>query len=110
LKESLIESFIEWDIIEIKAVNGIENIELLGCLGHLLSMKMLKYWLLCWCMRLLAPVWKEFLFLRQEAKRIFCVKGASTESERDFSASVYSFLNRRNALLPKKVNMMMVLQ
>ncbi len=40
----LIESFIEWDIIEIiaitvdngkniiKAVNGIENIELLGCL------------------------------------------------------------------------------
>jgi hypothetical protein len=43
LKESLIESFIEWDIIEIKAVNGIENIELLGCLGHILSMKMLKY-------------------------------------------------------------------
>jgi len=53
LKETLIGSFIEWDIIEIiaikvdngkkkiKAVNGIENIELTRCLGHILSMKIL---------------------------------------------------------------------
>jgi len=34
----------------------------------------------------------------------------STASENDFSASGYSVLDRRNTLLPRKVNMMMVLQ
>ncbi len=55
LKEALIGSFMEWDIIEIiaitvdivkikiKAVNGIENIELIRCLGHTLSMKILIF-------------------------------------------------------------------
>jgi len=53
LKEALIWAFIEWDIIKIiaitvdngenkiKAVNAIENIELIRCLGHRLSMKIL---------------------------------------------------------------------
>ncbi len=44
------------------------------------------------------------------AKRIFCVQGASTASERDFSASGYTVWDRRNALCPRKVNMMMVLK
>jgi len=34
----------------------------------------------------------------------------STASERDVSASVYTVWARRNAFLPRKVNMMMVLQ
>ena len=50
LNEVLIESFIEWDIIEIiaitvdngkniiKAVNSIENIELIRCIGHTLNL------------------------------------------------------------------------
>ena len=53
LKEALIWAFIEWDIIKIiaitvdngenkiKAVNAIENIELIRCLGHRSSMKIL---------------------------------------------------------------------
>jgi hypothetical protein len=53
LNEALKESFIEWDVIEIiaitvdngknkiKAVNGIENIELIRCLGQTLSIKIL---------------------------------------------------------------------
>jgi len=53
LKVALIGSFIEWDIIEIiaikvddgknkiKAGNCIENIELIHCLVHTLSMKIL---------------------------------------------------------------------
>ena len=49
---------------------------------------------------------KKFPFISQVAKRILCVQGASTASERDF----YTVWNRRNALLPRKVNMMMVLQ
>ena len=53
---------------------------------------------------------KKFPFLSQVAKRILCVQGASTASERDFSASGYTVQDRRNALLPRKVNMMMVLQ
>ena len=50
------------------------------------------------------------LILSQVAKRIFCVQEASTASERDFSASGYTIWDRRNALLPRKVNMMMILQ
>jgi hypothetical protein len=54
--------------------------------------------------------WKKYPLLSQVAKRILCVKGASTASERDFSVSGYTVWDRRNALLPRKVNMMMVLQ
>ena len=53
---------------------------------------------------------KKFPLLSQVAKRILCVQGASTASERDFSASGYTVWDRRNALLPRKVNMMMILQ
>jgi hypothetical protein len=52
----------------------------------------------------------SFNILSQVAKRIFCVQGASSASERDFSASSYTVWDRKNALLPRKVNMMMVLQ
>ena len=38
------------------------------------------------------------------------VQGARTASERDFSASSYTVWHKRNALLSRKVNMMMVLQ
>jgi len=53
LKVALIGSFIEWDIIEIIAIkvddgknkikegNGIENIELIRCLGHTLQILIL---------------------------------------------------------------------
>jgi hypothetical protein len=34
--------------------------------------------------------WKKFPLLSQVAKRILCVQGASTASERDFSASAYT--------------------
>ena len=56
---------------------------------------------------------KKFPLLSQVAKRILCVQGASTASERDFSASGYTVWDRRNALLRikvRKVNMMMILQ
>jgi hypothetical protein len=53
---------------------------------------------------------KKFPLLSQVAKRILCVQGVSTASERDFSASVYTVWDRRNALLLRKVNMMRVLQ
>jgi len=53
---------------------------------------------------------KKFPLLSQVSKRILCVQGASTASERDFSASGYTVWDRRNALLPRKVNMMMILQ
>ncbi len=43
-------------------------------------------------------------------KWILFVQGARTESERDFSAPGYTVWDKRNALLPRKVNMMMVLQ
>jgi hypothetical protein len=52
---------------------------------------------------------KKFPLLSQEAKRIFCVQRTSTASERDFSVSGYTVLDRRNALLPRKVEMMMIL-
>jgi hypothetical protein len=84
LNEVLIESFIEWDIIEIiaitvdngkniiKAVNGIEKIELIRCLGQTLSMKILIL-----IMILMYLYWrqyeKKFLLLSEEAKRIFRV-------------------------------------
>ena len=53
---------------------------------------------------------KKFPLLSQVTKRIFCVQGASTVSERDYSASGYTVWDRRNALSPRKGNMMMVLQ
>jgi hypothetical protein len=53
---------------------------------------------------------KKFPLLSQVAKRILCVRGASTASERDFSVSGYTVWDRRNALLLRKINMMMVLQ
>jgi hypothetical protein len=53
---------------------------------------------------------KKFLLLSQVAKRILCVQGASTASERDFSVFGFTVWDRRNALLPRKINMMMVLQ
>jgi len=57
--------------------------------------------------------WREyeekFPLLSQVAKRIFCVRGTSTASERDFSVSGYTVLDRKNALLPRKVKIMMVL-
>ena len=53
---------------------------------------------------------KKFPLLSQVSKRILCVQGASTASERDFSASGYTVWDRGNALLPRKVNMMMILQ
>jgi hypothetical protein len=60
---------------------------------------------------LLIIFWKKFpLILSQVAKRILCVQEARTASERDLSASGYTVWDRRNALLPKTVNMMMVLQ
>jgi len=53
---------------------------------------------------LLIIFWKKFpLILSQVAKRILCVQEAST-------ASGYTVWDRRNALLPRRVNMMMVLQ
>jgi hypothetical protein len=51
---------------------------------------------------------KKFSLLSQEAKKIFCAQGTSTTSERDFSVSDYTFLDRRNDNLPRKVKMMMV--
>jgi hypothetical protein len=53
---------------------------------------------------------KKLPLLSREAKRIFCVKGTSTASERNFAVSGYTVLDRRNALLSRKVKMMMVLQ
>jgi hypothetical protein len=53
---------------------------------------------------------KKFPLLSQVAKRILCVQGVSTASERDFSASVYTVWDRRDALLLRKVNLMRVLQ
>jgi len=127
----------EWDIIEIiaitvdivkikiKAVNGIENIELIRCLGHTLSMKILifSYWFDIDVIDFWRQYELKFPLLSQEAKIIFCVQGASTASELDFSASGYTVLDRRNvlankmwlylpknALLPRKVNKMIVLQ
>jgi hypothetical protein len=37
-----------------------------------------------------------------------CPTGTSTASERDFSVSGYTVLDRRNELLPREVKMMMV--
>ncbi len=54
--------------------------------------------------------WKKFPLLSRVAKRILCVQGAITASERDFSVSGYTVWHKRNALLSRKVNMMMVLQ
>jgi hypothetical protein len=51
---------------------------------------------------LLIIFWKKFPLLSQVAKRIFCVQGASTASERDFSASSYTVWDRKNALLARK--------
>jgi hypothetical protein len=53
---------------------------------------------------------KKFRLLSQVAKRILCVQGASNASERYFSVSGYTVWNRRNALLLRKINMMMVFQ
>jgi hypothetical protein len=41
---------------------------------------------------------------------ILYVQGARTASERDFSAPGYTVWDKRNAFLPRKVNMMMVLK
>jgi len=58
---------------------------------------------------LLIIFWKKYPLLSQVAKRILCVLArASTASERDFSVSGYTVWDRRNALLPRKVNVMMV--
>jgi hypothetical protein len=43
---------------------------------------------------------KKFSLLSQVTNRIFCVQGAITVSERDFSASGYTVWDRRNAILP----------
>ena len=51
---------------------------------------------------------KKFPLLSQVAKRILCVQRASTASERDFSASAYTVWDIKNALLPRKVNMMVL--
>ena len=53
---------------------------------------------------------KKFPLLSQVTKRIVCFQGASIVSVRDFSVSVYTVWDRRNALLPRKGNMIMVLQ
>jgi len=50
------------------------------------------------------------LILSQEAKRILCVQGASTASERDFSASGYTVWDIKNASLPRIVNMLVFQQ
>jgi hypothetical protein len=50
---------------------------------------------------------QKFPLLSQVAKRILCVQGAIIASERDFSVSGYTVWDRRNALLPRKINMMM---
>ncbi len=84
---------------KIAAVNAIENIELIRCLGH--TIDVIDFW---------RQYEQKFSLLSQEAKRIFFAQGACTASESDFSASGYTVLNRRNALLPRKVYIMMVLQ
>jgi len=43
-------------------------------------------------------------------KWILYAQRARTASERDFSASSYTVWHKRNALLSRKVNMLMVLQ
>jgi len=53
---------------------------------------------------------EKFSLLSKVAKRILCVKEASAASERDFSASGYTVWDRRNALLPRKINVMLVIQ
>jgi len=54
--------------------------------------------------------WKKFPLLSQVAKRIRCVQGASTASEREFSASAYTVWDIKNTLLPRKENMMVLQQ
>ena len=46
--------------------------------------------------------WKKFPLLSRVAKRILCVQGAITASERDFSVSGYTVLDRRNGLFREK--------
>ncbi len=53
---------------------------------------------------------EKFSLLSKVAKKILCVKEASTASERDFFASGYTVWDRRNAFLPRKINVMLVIQ
>ena len=47
---------------------------------------------------------KKFPLLSQVAKRSLCVQGERNASERGFSVSGYTVWDRRNAVLPRKVN------
>jgi len=50
---------------------------------------------------LLIIFWKKYPLLSQVAKKILCVQGASTASERDFSVSGYTVWDRRNDFAEK---------